>query len=230
MCVFCDILNNQIINSDYPENLILDSSENFYVKSALGQFVSGYVLINSKEHIPNFSFLNSEVKFLELEVLIAKTKKNIQNILGNTDFIIFEHGSINKFCFNTNCDSKCIDHAHLHIIPTNIDLIKELKNSFSNTQIKSISDIGKHKNKSYIYYSSSINNENYFFQITNFIPSQYMRQLICKNLQIPNYWNWFEYPFRNNIQKFNNQYLRQLSSEKENTAGNSGLHQLLGLR
>lgn len=220
MCIFCDIVQNEVINKDFPENIILDSTENFYVKSALGQFINGYVLINSKKHFPNFSFINSNKLHSELESLIFKTKQILLNIVGETNFIIFEHGSINKLCFNTECNSRCIDHAHLHIIPANINLEEELKKLFYFIKINSVLDLGRYKKDSYIYYYSTQSDEKYLFEISNFIPSQYMRQLICKKLQIADCWNWAEHPFRERINQFNNQYLSALALQKYNTASN----------
>ncbi|MFZ0771140.1 MAG: hypothetical protein WCA49_20860 [Candidatus Sulfotelmatobacter sp.] len=63
-CLFCSI--QEISNPSNPEDEILDESENFYAKAALGHFVFGYTLIISKEHLPSFAYVPEHL-FPELE-------------------------------------------------------------------------------------------------------------------------------------------------------------------
>lgn len=212
MCIFCEIVNTPSNTEEFPENVIIDETEHFYVKAALGQFIDGYVLINSKKHLPNYSFLESINQFNELESLISKTKCNLSKILDINEFLIFEHGSINKLCFNTGCNAKCIDHAHLHIIPTQIDILQQLQSQFSYIQLKSHLEVQDFRTKSYIYYQSSRSKSKHIFNVTNFIPSQFVRQLICKKLEMPDNWNWSLYPYREKIKDFNSIYMKH--SEK----------------
>ena len=216
MCLFCDI---QVLDSTgcLPENIILDSSSNFYCKPALGQFIEGYLLINSKRHIPNFASLSSIEEYNELENLIQKTQFKISKILRKSEFITFEHGSTNRFCNVNACKSKCIDHAHMHIIPTSKDIIKDLHLMFEVFEINCLTDLNSYANNSYLYYSSTLSKKHYCIPINSYLPSQFIRQLICQKLDIPDMWNWNQHPFRDRIAKFNSKYI-------EFTSGNSSIN------
>ena len=63
-CLFCSI--QEMSNPSNPEDEIIDESENFYAKAALGHFVFGYTLIISKDHFLSFAHVPERL-FPELE-------------------------------------------------------------------------------------------------------------------------------------------------------------------
>ncbi len=98
---------------------LIHETENFFINAALGPLgIEGYLLLSSITHYPSISSLPSG-HFEELEKLAEKSV----DILGkkyNQPVIMFEHGP--NSCRTDNNGGSCIDHAHLHIIPTSTDI------------------------------------------------------------------------------------------------------------
>jgi diadenosine tetraphosphate (Ap4A) HIT family hydrolase len=194
MCLFCKIASER--NFINIEDTILDESENFYAKPALGQFMKGYILINSKKHLLNYSNLDSPELHSELQKFIIKVSNKIKEFT-HSELLLFEHGSINKYCADKMCSAKCIDHAHLHLLPLDFDIHFILKKNFTHQLINDIKELSTLKPDSYIY--SNFQNNEYIYHVDKPIPSQFVRQIICDALNIGDKWNWKIHPFKENI-------------------------------
>ena len=202
MCLFCDIWARRA-NPINVEDTIIEESESFYVKAALGQFVQGYVLINTKKHYPNYASIRDERLFDELNRLINVVCEKLSQY-SNNSFLIFEHGSLNTFCKSGSCIAKCIDHAHLHVIPTDVDIETELKNEFDWLRINSLHELSMIRHMPYIFYQS--NGRKYVFFIKKHIQSQFVRKILCEKMSISNQWNWRTNPFAERIEEFLHEY------------------------
>src|SRR4051794_11724211 len=111
-CLFCSIANGSATSADLPENVILEESQSFYVKPALGHFVEGYCLVISKDHLRTMAELEPP-EAGELEYLLGRVSSQLR-ILYNRNVCVFEHGTV---CPAYRAGS-CVDHAHMHVIPT----------------------------------------------------------------------------------------------------------------
>ena len=199
MCLFCDI-QTQEISIDFPENTVLHRNEFFYTKPALGAFIEGYSLINSVRHVDSLRNLSQE----ELFNLNGYINHQIAILKGlyKTEILLFEHGSLHVSCNKGKmCIGRCIPHAHIHLVPTNIFPIDKLKNKFNWTLINNFSELYGISYQSYLLVSVNLK-EIYVFEADHSVKSQYMRKMICNYIGDMNDWNWIYYPYRNRINKY----------------------------
>jgi ATP adenylyltransferase len=99
----------------FSEVPILET-ERFVVWPSLGGFVEGWVLILPKVH--RLSFGTCPPEWLdELDDLVAVVTGRVEDAYGEA--AVFEHGPA-ECATQAGCG---IDHAHLHVVPTDVDLL-----------------------------------------------------------------------------------------------------------
>lgn len=184
MCLFCDIPFDLGI-PDRPENTVLYTGDNIYIKPALGPMGLKYYLINSIDHYD--SFLDSNESTIgELRSIISSILK-ISNKIGIKNYTVFEHGSGS----DTPCISGCIKHAHVHLILDSFGVHDDIFN-ISNRKIQSIpySCLLDTSGKKYI----SIMENNCLggvFEVGGLVPSQFTRRAIWHHMNKDGWgWNW----------------------------------------
>jgi diadenosine tetraphosphate (Ap4A) HIT family hydrolase len=200
-CLFCSI--QEISNPSNPEDEIIDESENFYAKAALGHFVFGYTLIISKEHLPSFAYVPEHL-FPELEAFRNNVLDKLHNICQHP-ITIMEHGALNR-CQRAGA---CIDHAHLHLMPLAADLYPVLSERFSFGELGSISEVRRFKDAQvpYLYYQRE-RLRSHGVGLSQAVPSQMLRQIACQALGTPELWDWRNRPLRDLLQRFTSEYKR----------------------
>lgn len=178
-------------------NKILFETKHFIILPSLGALVNGWLLIVPKQFHLNLSYLNKE-KLDELNLLISKIGKKFKREFGN--YILFEHGP-KEPCSIAGCG---VDYAHMHIVPTNFDLLKGVSTYqslfFDWKYLKSFSDIPQIRLDSldYLYFRDQ-KGLNYFVQSDN-IPSQLFRKVIAHYMGCPEKYDWKKYPHYLNIE------------------------------
>jgi diadenosine tetraphosphate (Ap4A) HIT family hydrolase len=200
-CLFCSI--QDVSAPSNPEDEIIDESENFYAKAALGHFVFGYTLIISKEHLPSFACLPEHL-FCELEAFRSRVFDKLHNICQHPISIV-EHGAINR----CQRGGACIDHAHLHLMPLAADLYPTLSKRFELGELKSISELRRFKDTPipYLYYQRE-GFTGHGVKLAQDVPSQLLRRLACQALGEPELWDWRVTPLRDVLQQFTSEYKR----------------------
>lgn len=200
-CLFCSI--PEMSTPANPEDEIIDESENFYAKAALGHFVFGYTLIISKEHFPSFSYVPEHL-FAELEAFRDSVLDKLHNICEHP-IAIMEHGAMNR----CQRGGSCVDHAHLHLMPLAADLYPLLSKKFSFDELEPISELRRFKEAQspYLYYQRE-GRSGHGVQLSQDVPSQLLRRIACQALGQPELWDWRDKPLRDVIQQFTSQYKR----------------------
>jgi len=200
-CLFCSI--QEISNPSNPEDEIIDESENFYAKAALGHFVFGYTLIISKEHVLSFGCLPENL-FPELEAFRDSVLDKLHHICQHP-ITIMEHGAINR----CQRGGACIDHAHLHLMPLAADVYPILSNRFSFDELGSISELRRFKDAqtSYLFYQKE-GFRSHAVKLSQEVPSQLLRRIACQALGTPELWDWRNQPLRDILQQFTSEYKR----------------------
>jgi diadenosine tetraphosphate (Ap4A) HIT family hydrolase len=200
-CLFCSI--QDISNPSNPEDEIIDESENFYAKAALGHFVFGYTLIISKEHFPSFACVPQQL-FPECEAFRDKVLDKLHNICQHP-ISIMEHGAISR----CQRGGACIDHAHLHLMPLTTDLYPMLSTRFSFDELGSISELRRFKDTQipYLYFQRE-GFRGHGVKLAQDVPSQLLRRVACQALGEPELWDWRVKPLRDELQRFTNEYKR----------------------
>lgn len=196
LCLFCDVADGRAGMA--PENLIIAANEYAFAKPALGQFVDGYTLIVSQEHVRSFSDM-SGAELASVEDL----RKQVGTVLGNLyrqPVIVFEHGCGRAPELRAG---SCIDHAHLHILPVAVSLEYNLQSRFKFSQVAKLEDLAARGQTAGPYiYLETCGGQRFTFELDSPVPSQFMRRLICQSLNQPDDWDWRQHPFRERIASF----------------------------
>jgi diadenosine tetraphosphate (Ap4A) HIT family hydrolase len=198
-CLFCSI--PEMSNPSNPEDEIIDESENFYAKPALGHFVFGYTLIISKEHFPSFAYVPEHL-FPELEAFRDNVVDKLHHICQDP-ITILEHGAINR----CQRGGSCIDHAHLHLLPLAADLYPILSGRFTFAELESISELRRFNDAQipYMYYQRE-GLRSHAVGLEQDVPSQLLRRIACEALGQPELWDWRDQPLRDVLQRFKSEY------------------------
>lgn len=185
-CQYCEEFESGKleINGQDLGNRIIFESDNFVVVPSLGQIVEGYLLIISKKHYTSIGEIPPGLHD-ELDTVCQKVRKILFDSYGMPLF--FEHGPSCK----RQKGGSCIDHAHLHVVPVQIDILPELSKHFRYKIIKSFDALKKQFDKgvSYFFYESNLR-ERYLFEVSEIVPSQYIRQIIASKIGKPERWDW----------------------------------------
>lgn len=200
-CCFCDKLSKSTgfsctLRTIDPWDYVLYSSRNFIVVPTVGALVEGWLMIISKNHYVCMGALPYDL-FSELEYLSQFIASKLEMYYGN--IVLFEHGpSI------PNQSLGCgVDHAHLHLVPTNYNLINGISTVFAEkldwnrlNNISGTSDYFK-KQMPYLYVEQPLANP-YITSHVN-LGSQLFRRVIANQLGIPNRYNWRHFPEKDNV-------------------------------
>lgn len=183
----CCLLGAQINSKDK----VIFETENFAVTPALGQMgIDGYLLICTKEHYIGICGMPPSLDE-EFDELIAKTRKLIEENYSK-EIVAFEHGPK----LGCHKGGGCLDHAHLHVVPTKVDLLGYLNSFFTPVKIGDYSrlrDIQSKNESSYLFIETQ-GQSRYVFEVKDVaLPSQYLRQMIAKEEGRKN-WDWRQYP------------------------------------
>lgn len=207
-CEFCDELEGGINNSFYSisaakdklTSRIIRETEYFVAIPGIGSLLPGYILVLPKAHVVNMGQLKFNL-FDELESLIIELRHEVHCKL-KLKTVIFEHGSTNPSDSSLSC-GECIEHAHIHICPTNLDINPKFnKNDATTHCIDKLYQLRLWgvNNKPYVFYENLIG-ARFVFELSKSLPSQYMRKLWANALTVPDYWDWAVFPMYQNIVK-----------------------------
>jgi len=169
---------------DYGKN-VLYKTRNFFVVPALGQMgIEGYVLVCSNEHHIGIGGMPDQLN-PELEDIVEITRNKIKDNYG-PNVVVFEHGP-KMACKRSGA---CLDHAHLHVVPTSVDILQALSTDFKPEEtngfgrLKDLYD----SDKPYLFLETQ-SRERYLFEVTIQVPSQYLRQIIAEEIGTKK-WDW----------------------------------------
>ena len=196
-CKLCEITRKPEQEREVQDTL-LGQTEHFQWIPGLGAFIEGYSLIVSKKHILNTGSFDVGI-VEELELFIRKIKKALNNIY-NKGAIVFEHGSMG----NHNYAGNCIDHQHIHIIPTDLQRVPLIltEKFVSHGQLQTLKDLILFSQKQIPYiYCEFVPGKHNVYEVP-VLPRQYLRQVVATECGYANDWDWREKPFLENIITF----------------------------
>ena len=197
-CSFCEEFNLGYLKLNSKVfRRILYESKNFIVVPSLGHFIDGYLLILPKKHF----ICIGEIPFRlydELEFVISKCKEVLFKAYRKRT-ILFEHGAVgNSLKEKAGC---CKDHAHLHIVPIEINLFNEISKNYHFKKITSFLSLKSNfiKKIPYLFYENN-EGERYLFNAP-LVVSQYFRKILAKRLNKLKLWDWRSHPEIKNLQR-----------------------------
>lgn len=179
-------------------NRILFESKNFIVFPTIGQIVEGYLLIAPKKHFISMGGIPASF-YRELESVQLKVRKTLSENYSAPLF--FEHGPASE----TKKAGCCIEHAHFHAVPVQLDILADLSKNLKFKKIVSFEALKKQFKKARPYFFLETNNcQRYLFDIPEIVPSQYIRRIIAAKTGKPELWNWKVSPELETLDKTKN--------------------------
>lgn len=177
-----------------PWNRVLFESPGFVVIPSLGHFIQGWSLIVSKKHHHSIGSLGSNL-LSEMVELQAHTESVLNRLYGSV--IAFEHGS----CSSAQAGA-CIDHAHLHIVPSRIDVIGLLRARFKMRRIDTLRVLSDYASSStpYLFYRDM--RQRMWVAEARGMQSQYMRRLLAERCGVPEKFDWAAYIGQKELHQF----------------------------
>ena len=132
-CTFCNEIRGDGENNffkmylektfslDNIKDRIIAETNNFILIPTIGPLLPGHLLLVSKDHHISFSHIPINL-IHETEVI----KQNLRNIMNHSYCtpVFFEHGPMSSCEAGGGC---CYIHAHLHIIPVEVDVKNEFE-------------------------------------------------------------------------------------------------------
>ena len=152
-CRYCDgFLRAGALYCSASCNTRLLESRNFVVVPTVGMIVPGWLLLLTKEHVPNMATIPASWH-AEMSDLLRQAKALLSRHFSPP--FVFEHGADPKH--KVNCGS-CVDHAHLHLIPSTHHAqietdILAAHEFFSVPDLNKLSDL-RFGDTGYLYYES----------------------------------------------------------------------------
>lgn len=202
-CDFCEEFKKDYF-AFTGSNRILWKTNNFFVFPGLGQIVEGYLLIATESHHISIGAVPTEF-FNELEDVIKKVRGVLKEQYSNPLF--FEHGPASS----SKRGGCCIEHAHLHAMPVQLDVLTDLSQHFLPRKITSFLELKRLYDKGSPYFFIETNSsERYVFKISEQVPSQYIRRIIAEKIGKPDHWDWAVYlgieEMKNTLQKLSDKF------------------------
>lgn len=173
-CPFCDI-------RQFKERVIAESP-GFYLIATLGQITDGgYVLIFPKEHI---LCCGDMAPFFGLDRDLINGTLRIIRQEYQEKITVFEHGIVGQ----------TIKHAHMHLLPTTIDLTPRIRADFPESDIVELSypgyfqELYRQYQKPYLFWSTPEGKS--FVCWDPPAPPQYLRVITAEMLGRSERANW----------------------------------------
>jgi ATP adenylyltransferase len=184
-----DLLAQLVEPDKYVRRVPLES-ESFAVIPSIGPLVEGHVLLCPKQHFKSFAQMPTM-----LEDEFAIIKKRLSAILTRTyrhRIHYFEHGSA-KAAEQPMCT---VEHAHLHLVPTDIQIWPTIQHQFEWRRIESnITDLSALVgNMEYIWYETPDGLSFVAKGVEGTFESQYLRKIFANAAGLGEMWNWREFP------------------------------------
>lgn len=176
-CMFCYV----------EKNLIIKETENFYLIKDKYPIIKNHLMIISKNHIGCLGEVpDSQLSEFNKMIDYALCFLNLP------DFITFyEHGRAGHCVKLKNSEITC-HHFHFHILNQKTDVASTLIKNFDANPIFNISEVKKlyERKGNYLLYGSCLEDLKFYPSQSGFVPSHYLRTLICHSLNLENRSDW----------------------------------------
>lgn len=181
-CNFCNDIFKKNREQELPEKeALVYEDENIFVMPDIAPLTVGHLLIISKKHYQGYG--NADLETLSSVKTFLKYYKHK---IGGRSFTIFEHGATIAYHAGAS-----IDHAHIHIVPFEIDMQRELEADFGKKircDLLGLKEFAA-KKQCYLYFQSGCEQLGYAYLVGE-IESQYLRKVANKFIRKTDEFNW----------------------------------------
>ncbi|MCK4600800.1 HIT domain-containing protein [Candidatus Bipolaricaulota bacterium] len=158
------------------------------VVASLGPIVPGHLLILPRQHYQAMALL-PEDHWQQLERMKQGVIKACAGVYGIRP-VLFEHGTVNVL----KRAGSSIDHAHLHVVPAELDLLEHIRNHVEMRQLPEFRALRRfgEEDASYLYFQ-----DRHGFQYAgnaSGLPSQFVRRLAAGWLGCQDEWDYTMFP------------------------------------
>lgn len=210
-CTFCQKFGGATVG-DHVADHVLFESENFVVVPTVGSIIPGWLLVVPRSHCLSVGSVAEEEfqEFIEIQETAAEA---LQDCFGPVSF--FEHGAVRER-ESIGCG---VDHAHLHIVATRLDLLAGAK-TMTQTRLQWRQVAGIQAATPYVaeqmpYVFVQQARRDSWIGTASTIESQLIRKVIAAHVGQPDCWDWKTHPFENNVRET----VRRLEAWKAARAG-----------
>ena len=195
-CIFCNEIakvealrsmgkkQNALHNQSY-----IAETESLILLPDVNPIVPGHILIVTKKHM--LGFAQAEKKIFEDFSKINDFLINFSSQYSN-NYFFFEHGA-SKIIKNTG---GCIDHAHIHFIPSAIDILPYIA-PFSQKKVSLepilMSSAFPENGVDYLFYQNMDGNGCIILEPKKPLPRQFVRMIMAKEYGLKE-WDWRKSP------------------------------------
>ena len=168
----------------------LFESANFIAMPSLGSIIEGWMLIVPRDHYVSMGALSQKLS-KEMEGLKSRVTTHLTSIYGN--LCAFEHGP-GKLGRQVGCG---VDHAHLHVVPVNFDLIAASAPYLPPDVQWRDADLADcnaafEEGHDYLYVEQPLGHGR--IAVHDKFGSQIFRKAIAAQAGLPDQYNWRDYP------------------------------------
>lgn len=186
-CLLCNIYRRNTIQKEH----IIYETNNFYLVPGTGAFFPGYIMIVPKNHVMSFALLTPN-ELEEFYSLLNDVRSILEGIYDLKVFA-FECGSGRT---GTGKHKTSIVHAHFHLAPTNMPVLKEIHKSGLQPALINKQDLGIYGEYPYMLYVDQEDNWYIASDPNAYYPRQHPRQVLANYMNCYEFYNWRIYPYR----------------------------------
>jgi ATP adenylyltransferase len=196
-CNFCQKFGGAPDREQISDHVLFES-ENFVVVPTIGSIIPGWLLAVPRSHFLSIGSLHAarHHEFIRLQETAAEA---LRDCFGPVS--CFEHGAVRER-ESVGCG---VDHAHLHIVSTQFDLLACAKAS-GEAQLhwRPVSGIQAARafvaeQMPYVFVQSLSGGA--WIGSANVIESQFIRKVIAAQVGQPDFWDWRAHPFETNVRE-----------------------------
>lgn len=196
-CLLCRILAKK---TEKPEHIVYET-KSFYIVPGTGAFFDGYLMIVPKTHVMSFALLPEEER-LEFYDLLDDIRPILEEMYGKKVFA-FECGSGRT---GAGKHKTSIVHAHFHLAPTNMPVLKEVRKSGLHPALIDKESLGRYGEYPYMLYVDQQDNWFICSNPDDYYPRQHPRQVLANWMGCYEIYNWRIHPFREKMDVIANEF------------------------
>jgi ATP adenylyltransferase len=183
-CLFCKILRQTEGDRRWHDQVLYER-DGFSVLPGLGAQREGYLLIVPHAHV----FSSAELSTHERERL-EDVKEEVAHVLNQAygPCVFFEHGA----CGHKRRAGGCIDHVHLHALPTEAPIVQVADNARHFHRIRGQDELARWVSRPYV--SIQDQTGSLFVADGQDLPGQFMRRMVGQAIGSPDDWDFEAFP------------------------------------
>ncbi|GAA3742113.1 hypothetical protein GCM10022225_27130 [Plantactinospora mayteni] len=196
-CPFCVELSDveasdfrRMFSRDELVSRTVAEDSEFALIIGIGAFRPGYLLLIPKVHASCFAQL-PQSHSSHADGWRRLSLNMLNEHFG--DAVLFEHGGT-----STNMAGGCIDHAHIHLVPSAVDVMSGMDDRMPYARVRDLAELPSiAAGRPYVLVEQGKDMRAYFPR--DRLPSQYMRRLLLELEGQPDLWDWAVFPGRENM-------------------------------